>query len=485
MPLPRPGPQAIVIFGASGDLTKRKILPALYNLAKDGLLPERAAVVGFARAEWDDDSFRKHARTSIENYSHTPLDPEVWKRLEPAISFVRGSFDDPERMAALSAHLESLDAEPGTDGGRLYYLATPPSAFPRIVEGLGSMPGGPGAPDRARIIVEKPFGHDLDSARRLNEVVHGVFDEPQVFRIDHYLGKETVQNLVTFRFANSLWERMWNRDAIDHVQFTVAEAIGVERRGRYYEEAGAIRDLVQNHMIQVLAFLAMEPPRSLDPEAFRDEKVKVMRAMRPLDPADVVRGQYAAGPGGQAYRDEENVAADSTVETFVAVRLFIDNWRWEGVPFYLRHGKHLPERSSEVVVVFREAPPYLFRQAGIESLPPNHLIIRIQPDEGIALSFQAKHPGPGITLQEVLMDFRYGDSFMTAPAEAYERLIHDAMGGDHTLFPREDGVERSWELVAEELANPGPIHMYPAGSWGPGAADELIAPRQWHLGGDW
>jgi glucose-6-phosphate 1-dehydrogenase len=485
MGLAPPAPQAIVIFGASGDLTRRKILPALYNLAAERLLPERYALVGFARADWDDGSFRAHARAAVEEFSRTPIDPEVWARFGSSISFVRGSFDDAGQLSALAARLQSLDGERGTDGGRLFYLATPPSAFPVIVEGLGGVPGGAGKRDLTRIIVEKPFGHDLDSAHQLNEVIHGVFDESQIFRIDHYLGKETVQNLVTFRFANSLWERLWNRDGIDHVQFTVAEAIGVERRGRYYEEAGALRDLVQNHMIQVLAFLTMEPPRSLDPEALRDEKVKVMQAMRPLEPGDVTRGQYASGPAGAGYREEENVAAASTVETFAAVRLFIDNWRWEGVPFYLRHGKRLPERASEVVVVFREAPPYLFRQAGIDRLPPNHLIIRIQPDEGIALSFQAKQPGPGISLQEVDMDFRYGTSFMTAPAEAYERLIHDAMGGDRTLFPREDGVQRSWEIVSEVLAAPGPVHHYPAGTWGPPEADALITPHQWHLGGHW
>ena len=475
-------PQAIVIFGVTGDLAKRKILPALYNLAAEGLLPDRLAVVGYGRSDWDDEALRDHARAAVEEFSRTEIDEDEWARFGSSLAFVRGSFDS-IGMTGLADRLAALDRERGTDARRLYYLATPPSAFPVIVGALGE--AGLGAHDHARVIIEKPFGHDLQSARELNAIVDGVFDETQVFRIDHYLGKETVQNLVTFRFANSLWERVWNRDAIDHVQFTVAESIGVERRGAYYEEAGALRDLVQNHMIQVLAFLAMEPPRSLEPEAFRDEKLKLMQAIRPLRPEDVVRGQYAAGPAGTAYREEPNVSPDSMVETFAAARFYIDNWRWEGVPFYLRHGKRLPERASEAVVVFREAPAYLFEQVGIDHVPANHLIIRIQPDEGIALSFQAKEPGPGISLEEVFMDFRYGDSFMTQPAEAYERLIHDAMLGDHTLFPRQDGVERSWEVVADALAHPSPVHEYGAGTWGPAAADDLIAPRRWHLGQDW
>jgi glucose-6-phosphate 1-dehydrogenase len=316
-----------------------------------------------------------------------------------------------------------------------------------------------------------------------------VFDEDQVFRIDHYLGKETVQNLMVFRFGNSLWERVWNRDGVDHIQFTVAEPLGVEGRGAYYEEAGALRDLIQNHMLQVLAFVAMEPPRSLEAEAIRDEKVKVLKAVHALKPSDVIRGQYRAGtidgasvPG---YRQEPNVSPESETETYAAVRMHVDTWRWQGVPMFLRHGKRLPQRATEVSVVFRDAPSYLFESEQIETLPPDHLTIRIQPDEGISLSFQAKQPGPGIELQEVEMDFEYGESFKTKPAEAYERLIHDAMIGDHTLFTREDGVERSWEIVADVLANPGPVFPYPAGSWGPKEADELISPRHWHLGAHW
>jgi glucose-6-phosphate 1-dehydrogenase len=410
----------------------------------------------------------------------------VWERLAPTLSFVSGTFDDPAGIATLSRHLQDLDAELGMGGGRFYYLATPPSAFPVIATRLGGAPGGPGPKDRTRIVIEKPFGHDLESARALNATVQEVFDERQIFRIDHYLGKETVQNIMVFRFGNSLFERVWNRDAIDHMQITVAESIGVEGRGGYYEEAGALRDLVQNHMLQVLAFLTMEPPRSLEPEAFRDEKVKLLQTIHPFHPEDVVRGQYERSVDGSVpgYREEPNVAPDSQTETYAAVRLFIDNWRWSGVPFFLRHGKRLPARTTEVTVAFREAPAYLFRTIGVGPLPPDHLTIRIQPDEGISLAFQAKVPGPGIEPQTVRMDFDYGDSFKTKPAEAYERLIHDAMDGDHTLFTREDGVERSWEIVMPVLSAPPPVHLYPAGTWGPDEADTLIEPRHWHLGTD-
>jgi glucose-6-phosphate 1-dehydrogenase len=472
-------PQAIVVFGASGDLTRKKILPALYNLFAEGHLPEAFVVVGFAFSDWDDDAFREHAHDAVAESSRTGLDEEVWAAFAPMLSFVAGKFDDPEAFRTLDDRLATADRDAGTDGGRLYYLATPPTFFPVIATRLGAMPGGPGAKDRTRIVVEKPFGHDLASARELNATMHAVFDEAQIFRIDHYLGKETVQNLMVFRFGNSLWERVWNKDAIDHVQFTVAEAIGVEGRAAYYEHAGAIRDLIQNHMLQVLALLTMEPPRSLEPEALRDEKVKVLKTVRPISPRDVVRGQYVG------YRDEPGVAAGSTTETFAAVRVHIDNWRWSGVPFFLRHGKRLAEHASHINVVWKEAPSYLFHGAGITSMPPDHLSIRVQPDEGISLSFQAKEPGPGYELQEVDMDFSYGESFMTKPAEAYERLLHDAMENDGTLFTREDGVERSWEIVERILEHPGETYPYEPGTWGPKGSDALIARRQWHLGSHW
>ncbi len=479
MTLEAPDPQAIVVFGASGDLTRKKILPALYNLFVEGLLPRKHVIIGYALSAWSDQEFREHARAAVSEFSRTGIDDTTFERFAQALSYVPGRFDDPEGFDALAERLKRADAEDGTAGARLYYLATPPSAFATIPIRLGEMPGGPGERDRTRLVVEKPFGHDLASAKELSATIQKVFDERQIFRIDHYLGKETVQNLMVFRFANSLWERIWNRDAVDHVQFTVAEAIGVEGRAAYYEEAGAIRDLIQNHMLQVLAFLTMEPPRSLDPEAFRDEKVKVLRTIRPISPRDLVRGQY------EGYLSEPGVAMDSTVETFAAVELHMENWRWAGVPFFLRHGKHLPERSTQISVVFKPAPAYLFRGAGVAHMPPDHLTIRIQPDEGISFSFQAKEPGPGYELQEVEMDFSYGESFKVKPAEAYERLIHDAMEGDHTLFTREDGVEASWEIVSKILAKPGPVHPYEQGSWGPKEADELISPRTWHLGAHW
>jgi glucose-6-phosphate 1-dehydrogenase len=479
--LPTPRPQILVVFGASGDLTRRKVLPALYNLAREQHLPARFAVVGYARSDWGDEAFRAHARRAVEEFSRTPIDERLWKRFSDSLHYVSGSFDDPNCFAPLTERLALLDEQLGTEGAHLYYCATPPSAFPLIVSRLGQCR----AQQRSRIVIEKPFGSDLQSARELNRVVHRVFDESQVFRIDHYLGKETVQNLLVFRFANSMFERVWNRDAIDHVQITVAESVGVEGRGSYYEEAGATEDMVQNHLLQLLSFVAMEPPRSLEPDAIRDEKVKLLRALRPLDPAEVVRGQYAAGDvAGRsvpAYRDERGVDPRSGMETFFAARAWIDNWRWAGTPFYLRTGKGLPRRATEVMISFREAPGYLFEGMGVPRLSANHLHIAIQPDEGMSLAFHAKEPGPGLVPQIVRMHFSYGESFNRAPAEAYERLVHDAMVGDHTLFTREDGVERSWEIVAplrEPKAAPAP---YRAGTWGPAEADRLIAPRSWHM----
>jgi glucose-6-phosphate 1-dehydrogenase len=468
-----PAPQAIVVFGASGDLARKKILPALYNLVREGLLPERRVIVGYALSDWDDDAFRTHAEASVREFSRTGFDEEVWKPFADSLSFVPGAFDDREAFEALAERLRDADDRYGMGDGRLYYLATPPGFFGTIARCLGEV--GQATPG-ARVVIEKPFGRDLGSARALTGEIHEVFEESQIFRIDHYLGKETVQNIVVFRFGNALFERVWNRDAIDHVQLTVAETYGVEGRSAYYEGAGAIRDLLQNHMLQVLSFLTMEPPRSLSPEAFRDEKVKLLRTIPPIDPADVVRGQY------EGYREEPGVDPRSATETFVAARLFVDNWRWQGVPMYLRHGKRLPTRATEIAVAFREAPDYLFREIGISHLPADHLTIRVQPGEGISLAFQAKLPGSGIEVQTVTMDFDYERSFKHEPAEAYERLLHDAMDGDHTLFTREDGVERSWEIVSPALEQPGPVHPYAPGTWGPAAADELISPRHWHLG---
>ena len=482
MTLALPEPQIIVIFGASGDLTHRKILPALYNLLREKMLPERFAIVGYARTEWNDDQFREEARKSIEEFSRTPLEDQYWEPFAESLSYRYGAFDSEKAFHPLHDHLTELDEKRGTEGRRLYYAATPPSAFPVIIDRIAECPR---TEDR-KVVIEKPFGHDLASARALTEKVHEVFEESRVFRIDHYLGKETVQNLLVFRFANSMYERVWNRDAIDHVQITVAEEVGIEQRGGYYEEAGVIRDMVQNHILQLVSFLGMEPPASLAPEAVRDEKVKVLRAVRPFSPAETILGQYTAGTvEGKplpAYREEDNVAPDSNTPTFVALRAHIDNWRWAGVPFYFRTGKALGRRATELTIMFKEVPTALYDALdGVDNPPPDHLVVRVQPEEGISFTFQAKEPGPGFKPRTVNMHFLYADAFGVEQVEAYERLIHDAMIGDHTLFTRADEVERAWELVTPILDMQGPVLPYPAGSSGPQEAEALIAPSRWHL----
>ena len=481
MRLERPSNQALVIFGASGDLTRRKILPALYNLFYDDCLPQRFAVVGYARSGWDDDTFRKHARGAVEEFSRRELDEGKWKAFEELLHYVPGAFEEVDSFEQLAHRLAEFDRAHGTEGRRLYYCATPPSAFPSIVKRLAES----GPQDQAAIVIEKPFGRDLESARELTAVIDEVFDESRIFRMDHYLGKETVQNILVFRFANSLFERAWSREAIDHIQITVAESIGVETRGSYYEESGAIRDILQNHLLQVLSFLAMEPPRSLEPDAIRDETTKLLSAVRPLDPREMVRGQYSAGvidgervPG---YREEQDVAPDSEVETSVAVRAWIDNWRWSDVPIFMRTGKRLAHHATEIAVVFQRPPGYLFEGVGLPPPPSDHLVIRIAPTEGISFDFQAKKDGPGFEPEPERMNFSDGDPASTP--DAYERLLHDAMIGDQTLFTRRDGVERAWELVEPILDDPGPAHLYSAGSWGPKEADELIGAREWHAGG--
>jgi glucose-6-phosphate 1-dehydrogenase len=479
MALASPPPQTLVVFGASGDLARRKLFPALYDLGYEGLLPERCAIIGSGASRLDEADFRERARGGIEEFSRHRLDDGRWQAFARALSYVSAPLDDPNAFGALRERLISLDVELGADGRRLFYCATPPSAFTTIVQRIGEA----GLGDQARIVVEKPIGHDLASARELDHIAREVFDEPHVFRIDHYLGKEAVQNILVFRFANSMVERAWSSDVVDHVQITVAESAGIEQRGRYYEEAGALRDMVQNHLLQVLAFVAMEPPDSLAPEDVRDRKTELLEAVRPVSKGDVVRGQYTAGvvegrevPG---YRDEERVAPDSTVETFVALRAWIDNARWNGVPFFLRTGKRLPHRTTEIAIVLREPERRLFDGAGLARLPAHHLAVRVQPEEGISMLFRAKEPGPGMALDAVPMDFSYGNSFKTQSAEAYERLLHDAMAGDQTLFLREDAVERSWDIVAPILDGSGSAHPYAAGTWGPSAADQLIAPREW------
>jgi glucose-6-phosphate 1-dehydrogenase len=479
MALASPPPQTVIVLGASGDLARRKLFPALYDLAYEGLLPERFAIVGSGGSRLDLADFRERARGGVEEHSRHRLDDGRWQTFARELSYVSAPLDDRDAFGALHEHLVTLDADLGAEGRRLFYCATPPSAFPTIVQRIGQA----GLGEQARIVVEKPIGHDLASARELDRIAREVFDEPQVFRIDHYVGKEAVQNILVFRFANSMVERAWSGDVVDHVQITVAESDGIERRGRYYEESGALRDMVQNHLLQVLSFVAMEPPDSLAPEDVRDRKAELLEAVRPLSTDDVVRGQYTSGvvegrevPG---YRDEEQVAPESTVETFVALRAWIDNARWKDVPFFLRTGKRLPHRTTEVAIVLREPQRPLFEGAGIARLPAHHLALRVQPDEGISLVFRAKEPGPGMALDAVPMNFAYASSFRTRSAEAYERLLHDAMAGDQTLFLREDAVERSWQIVAPILDAPGTVHPYAAGTWGPGAADELIAPRVW------
>jgi glucose-6-phosphate 1-dehydrogenase len=484
----------MVIFGASGDLTQRKLVPALYNLLLDGLLPEKFAVVGAARRPLGDEQFKEQLRGGIESHSRRPLDEEQWKRLSGGISYVSVNNDDPESYRQLGDHLAAVDANHATEGNRLFYIATPPSAFPVIVQGLGQAGlNHPPRPDAwTRIVLEKPIGRDLRSAQELNLLVNEVFPEQDVYRIDHYLGKETVQNLMVFRFANAIFDPLWNRKYVDHVQITVAESIGVEGRGSYYEEAGTTRDMLQNHMFQLLCLIAMEPPASLRPDAIRDEKVKVLQALRPVDPGRVddvtVRGQYAEGViDGEkviGYKEEPGVAADSRTETYVATRLQIDNWRWAGVPFYLRAGKRLNRRLTEIVLQYREVPHRLFPGASITA---NSLTLRIQPDEGIGLRIDAKVPGAQSRIQPVAMDFGYGASFGDQPPEAYEVLILDAILGDGTLFIRRDEVEGSWAYVdrlQEVWANedPGtPLPEYTAGTWGPAEAHVMLAEdkRKW------
>jgi glucose-6-phosphate 1-dehydrogenase len=488
---PRPDPCVMVIFGATGDLTRRMLGPALYNLARERLLPLNFSVVGVARRPVDDTSFRGQLREGIDRYSRSgPAEPLVWESLAGTVEYVPVEFHDAGAYRRLAERLRQIDRERGTAGNRVFYLATPPSSYPEIIEqlgraGLNRSPEGTGG--YTRIIIEKPFGHDLESARRLNAQIHRVFDERQVYRIDHYLGKETVQNLLFFRFANGIFEPIWNRHAIDHVQITVAESVGVEGRVEYYEEAGVLKDMFQNHMLQLLALTAMEPPVALEADAVRDEKVKVLHAIRRLAGRAAlertVRGQYAAGyVDGRAvpgYREEESVSPDSTTETFAAIKFEIDSWRWAGVPFYLRSGKRMPRRVTEIAVVFKEAPLPLFTRGEGDQIGSNLLAFRIQPDEGIALRFAAKQPGFQTALRWVTMDFRYGTSFGIEPPAAYERLLLDCMVGDATLFTREDEVEAQWRIVTpiaeawREAVGATPS-AYAAGSWGPPEADAFV-----------
>ncbi len=491
-----PDPAAIVLFGATGDLAHRKVLPALYQLWRSALLPLDVRIVAVGRRPYDDTTFRADIHDAVTAHARVqPVDEETWATFAERLEYLRGDFDSDATFDDLAGRLDAIDREHGTLGNRLFYLATQSSAFVPIVRQLGRV-----GLDREvtgdgwrRIVIEKPFGRDLDSAQRLNREVAKVFREEQVYRIDHYLGKETVRNLLVFRFANLIWEPLWNRRYVDHVQITVAESLGVERRGAFYEETGATRDILQNHLLQLLALVAMEPPATFDANALRDEKVKVLRAIVPLTAAgvarDVVRGQYDAGwVAGEpvpAYRAEPQVDPESETETFVAARLTIDDWRWAGVPFYLRTGKRLPKRATEIAIVFRDVPHALFRGQASEP-EPDLLALRIQPDEGILLRFGAKIPGLDVDVRAVNMDFGYGSSFSVDSPDAYETLMLDALLGDQSLFTRADEVEEAWRVVtpiveAWVAGAPPEFPDYAAGTWGPEAADSLLARdgRRW------
>jgi glucose-6-phosphate 1-dehydrogenase len=507
-PPPAPPPVSLVIFGGAGDLAQRKLLPALYNLHLDGLLPSHWVIVGTGRTALTDEQYREFAREGITRHSRRPLDSEAWATFARGIFFVNLDLerDGGGSFASLGARLDTVEHERGVSGHRIYYLALPPSMFAPAVQGLARArfvaPDDPGG--SARLVVEKPIGHDEASAREINDALAKVFREPQIFRIDHYLGKETVQNILVLRFANSIFEPIFNQKYVDHVQITVAETEGVGTRAGYYDQAGALRDMVQNHLLQLLALVAMEPPHSLDSDVVRDEKLEVLQSLRPLSgqavDANTVRGQYSAGRDGTTpvvgYRDESGVRPGSQTETFVALQLLVDNWRWSGVPFYLRTGKRLPQRASEISIHLKAVPPILFnapRGALIEPclhelsapLQPNVLAIRIQPDEGFDLTISSKVPGPHVRVSSVEMDFRYSSVFGTTTPEAYERLLLDVMHGDATLFMRRDSVEASWRFVSPILdrwaETGGAVPTYTAGTWGPGEADRLIAPhgRAW------
>ena len=492
-----PEPCIMIIFGATGNLTHRKLLPALYNLALEHPLPAGFSVVAFARRPYSTDEYRQQALESINQYSRQkPVNPQVWENFAAGIHYLQADFNDPKGYEKLNNQLNLLDQERGTGGNRIFYLSTPPSQYPEIIQRLGAAGLNRNRKGWTRIIIEKPFGHDLPSAIELNRQVGKVFKEEQVYRIDHYLGKETVQNILVFRLANGIFEPVWNRRYVDHVQITVAENIGLEGRSGYYEESGAIRDMVQNHVMQLLSLVAMEPPITFDANSVRDEKVKVLHALQPLVGQDVVthiiRAQY--GPGwlsnGQqvvGYRQEPGVSPRSTTETYLAMKVFIDSWRWAGVPFYLRTGKHLPKRVTEIAIQFKQAPLMLFKRSeAYGQVEPNVLTLRIQPDEGISLKFGAKVPGTEMQIRSVNMDFFYGSSGFHEQPEAYERLLLDCMLGDSTLFTRRDEVEAAWTFIqgildAWKNEPPETIQTYDSGSWGPQAADEFI----WRDGRRW
>jgi glucose-6-phosphate 1-dehydrogenase len=490
---PSDEPFTLVIFGASGDLTNRKLIPALWSLYAARTLPEPFVIIGTGRTEMTNEAFRDRMREGVKEFARLKIpNDNVWSRFASSLVYVPGDPNDAELYARLRAALEDVARRHGGPVNRLYYLSTPPSLYDDITRQLGKAGLAEEQGGWTRLVVEKPFGHDLRSAQELNQLVTSVFREEQVYRIDHYLGKETVQNILALRFANGILEPLWNRNHVAEVQFTVAETVGVEGRGGYYEESGALRDMIQNHLLQVACLVAMEPPVTFDAQAVRDEKSKVMQAIRPIDPDHVdqvaLRAQYGAGfvdsrqvPG---YLQEKGVKPDSTTETYAALRLQIDNWRWAGVPFYLQTGKRMAKRVSEIVIRFHRTPHMIFRR-GTVSVDPNLLVIRIQPDEGISLIVDAKQPGPDLKISPVMLAFKYHDVFGGEPPEAYERLLLDAIHGDPTLYSRGDWIEQAWQLTQPVLDHwtrtPGPLPQYEAGSWGPAEADAFIARD----GGKW
>ncbi|MGN6635888.1 MAG: glucose-6-phosphate dehydrogenase [Oryzihumus sp.] len=492
--LPRiAGPCGLVLFGVTGDLARKKLMPAVYDLANRGLLPPGFSLVGFARRDWADQDFGKIVYDAVRQHSRTPFREEVWRNLAEGFRFVPGTFDDPTSFDLLASTVKELDAERGTGGNHAFYLSIPPGAFSTVCEQLDR--SGLSKPDPGtwrRVVIEKPFGHDLKSARELNDIVERVFPPDSVFRIDHYLGKETVQNLLALRFANQMFEPIWNANYVDHVQITMAEDIGIAGRAGYYDGIGAARDVIQNHLLQLLALTAMEEPVSFSASDLRAEKEKVLSAVRLPHDLDLTtaRGQYAAGwQGGEqviGYLDEDGIDKESTTETYAAVKLDIDTRRWAGVPFYLRTGKRLGKRVTEIAVVFKRAPHLPFNDTATEELGQNAIVIRVQPDEGVTMRFGSKVPGTAMEVRDVTMDFGYGNAFTESSPEAYERLILDVLLGDPPLFPRHEEVELSWNIldpVEAFWARKGRPEPYPSGGWGPKGADEMMHRdgRHWRM----